>query len=420
MGWLFADKILRIVVNLLIMVWLARYLGPAQFGILNYSIAFVALFSTFALLGLEKIVVRELVGNPGLKEEILGTVFMLRLFGGVVAVILTVGTISLVRFDDSLTRWMVGIISLGMLLQTFDTIDCWFQSQVQSKYTVYAKGVAFIIANLGKVALIIMKAELIAFAWIGLAEMAIGAVGMVVVYRVSGFSLGQWKGSFERGVGFLKDSWPLILSGLTVMVYMRIDQIMIGEMLGDEQVGIYSSAVRLSEAWYFMPMIIVSSIFPSILQAKTRNQDQYLSSMQKLYYVMSWISISIAIPATFLRGPIINVIYGEGYRGADTVLAIHIWAGVFVYLGVASSQYLLAENLTRISFYRTLGGAVVNVLSNLYFIPRHGINGAAMATLISYGVATFGIVFPKRTRAQFFMILRSLTLLPLPRSKPSK
>lgn len=164
-SWLFADRFLRMGVGLVVGVWVARYLGPEQFGLYNYAIAFVSLFSAFATLGLDNIVVRDLVRDPTCRDEILGTTFALKLIGGIFTLLLTVGIISLLRPNETLTHWLVGIIAVGMIFQAFDAIDFWFQSQTQSKFTVYARSTGFLLITIVKLILIWMQAPLIAFAY---------------------------------------------------------------------------------------------------------------------------------------------------------------------------------------------------------------------------------------------------------------
>jgi PST family polysaccharide transporter len=217
-GWLFADRILRMGVGLLVGVWVARYLGVQQFGVFNYATAFVALFSTLSTLGLDAIVVRSIVREPEKRTEILGTAFWLKLFGGLAALVLAVSSIILVRHDDQLTISLVAILSSVGIFQAFDTIDLWFQSQVQSKYTVIAKNTAFVITALVKVALISFNAPLIAFAWAGLGEVSLGAIGLIVCYRVRGYSPWLWPWSLPLAKTLLKESYPLILSGLTIAI----------------------------------------------------------------------------------------------------------------------------------------------------------------------------------------------------------
>ena len=407
-GWLFFDHILRMAIGLFVMVWVARYLGAEGFGVLSYATAFVALFSAFATMGLNSIVVRSIVNEPASTNETLGAAFVLKLLGGLCSLILAYTVISFMRPADTTTRWMVAIIATGLIFQSFDTIDFWFQSQIRSKYTVYAKNAAFLLANLGKIGLIFINASVIAFAWIGLFEIIVGAVGMVVVYRINGHTLWQLRANLNQTKKLLNDSWPLMLSGIAVITYMRIDQIMLGEMIGAGAVGIYSVAVLLSGAWHFIPMAIITSVYPAIIEAKKIDQALYYKRLQNLYDLMALLSISISIPVTVFAGDIIAFLYGESFAGAEVILSLIVWAGFFMSWGVASGQFLLTENLHTISLYRTLAGAVVNIVLNLILIPAYGITGAAIATLFSYFVAAFFVVFFEKTRQQSVMMLKSL------------
>jgi PST family polysaccharide transporter len=400
-------------VSLFVGIWVARYLAPEQFGILSYALAFVMLFTTFSKLGLDNIVVRNLVKHPELAEETLSTAFMLKLVGGVLSLVISVGAVALLRPADTLTISIVAIIAVGMVFQSLDVIDLWFQSKVQSKYTVYAKNTAFLLASACKVGLILWHAPLIYFAWITLIEIAIAAVALVVVFRLRNTNLKRWCPKLRTARRLLKDSWPLILSGLTVMVYMRIDQIMLGEMLGANSVGIYSAAVRLTEAWYFIPSAIAISVFPSVIEAKGISEELYHSHLQKLYRLTVWLAIAIAIPVTIFSSEIISILYGANYLGAEKVLTIHVWTCVFIFLATISGQYLITENYTKISLLRTSAGAIVNVVLNLILIPKYGIRGAAVATLISQFTVAFFIIFIKKTRHQSFMMFRALIPIPI-------
>jgi len=189
---------------------------------------------------------------------------------------------------------------------------------------------------------------------------------------------------------------------------------MLGQMVGDEAVGIYSAAVRISEVWYFIPMMIVASVFPAILEAKKRSETQYYQRFQHLYDLMVWLSVAVALPMTFLSTPIVTLLFGESFSASGTVLAIHIWAAVFVFLGVASSKWFLAENRQMLNLQRTALGAVVNVVLNFLLIPDYGPVGAAVATVVSQATAAFffDAVQPV-TREMFFMKIKSMNLLRL-------
>ena len=408
-GWLFADRILRMGVGLFVGVWVARYLGVEQFGVFNYASAFVGLFITISTLGLDGIVVRSIIREPEKRSLILGTAFWLKLFGGVVALVLAVSCIVLVRRDDQLTIFLVAILSSVGIFQAFDTIDLWFQSQVQSKYTVIAKNTAFVITALVKVILISTHAPLIAFAWSSLGEIGLGAIGLMITYKISGYSPWVWSWSLPLAKTLLKECWLLIFAGMSVMLYMKIDQIMLGEMIGNEAVGIYSAAARISEVWYCIAIAITSSVAPSIYAAKAISELLYYRRIEQLAQVLVFVSILIALPISLFSRTIITTLFGNQYAAASPILAIHIWASLFVFLGVAVSTWYIAEGLTHIALYRTMIALVTNVLLNLFLIPAYAGVGAAIATLISYAVGhVFANALNKRTKKIFIIQIKSV------------
>jgi PST family polysaccharide transporter len=388
-GWLAVDKILRMGVGLFVGVWVARYLGPVQFGALNYALAFGALFGSFAALGLDAIVVRDLVSDPASKEVTLGTAFALRQVAGVITWGCIIAAISLVRPDDSLSRWLVAIVSSTFFFRGFDVVDFWFQSQVQSKFLIWAYGCVFVIVALLKVVLILLKAPLIAFAGTIVAESALGTVGAVLIYHLRGFSVKAWHASLSRAKVLLGEGWPLIFSGLMIMLYMRIDQVMLGQMVGDDAVGIFSAAVRFSEIGYIIPTIIASSILPAIVKSKESGEHVYQQRIQKYYDLNACLAYLFSIPMTLMSPYIVSFLYGDAYKGAATILAIHIWSSIFVFLGVARWQYLVTEGFLKFSLIATILGAGTNITLNFFLIPKyHGV-GAAMATVCSQFVSAF-------------------------------
>jgi O-antigen/teichoic acid export membrane protein len=410
-GWLFFDKVLRMGVGLLVVVWIARYLGPDQFGLFNFVSAFVGMFGAVAGLGLQSIVVREIVRDPACKEETLGTAAVLQLLGGLLAYGCVLGSIFLLRPEDTLAQLLVAILSSIMLFRFTDVALYWFESQVLSKYIVWVQNGCFLIFAVIKVGLILSNAPLLAFAWAIVAEALIVAVLVIFMLSLRGPKLQQLRFSLLRAKTLMADSWPLLLSGMAIMVYMKIDQIMLGQMLGDDAVGIYSAAVRISEVWYFIPMMIAASVFPAILEAKKRDEAQYLQRLQRLYDLMVWLSVAIALPMTFLSTPIVLALFGSAYAESGPVLAVHIWASVFVFLGVASSQWFVAENQQILSLQRTLLGAVINVILNFILIPHLGPLGAAVATVVAYAIVTFlSDAAQAETREMFAMKLNSLNI----------
>ncbi|MCF2146321.1 flippase [Desmonostoc muscorum LEGE 12446] len=391
-SWLMADNILRMGIGLIVGVWVARYLGPQQFGLLNYSMAFVGLFSVVAKLGLDSIAIRDLVRNSAGEKEILGTTFSLKFVGGVISFLLAIGILFLIGTDDPQSLWITGIISLSLIFQIFDVIDFWFQSQVQSKYVVYAKNGAYILANAVKILLIQAKAPLIFFAVITLGEVAFSAIGLIIVYRLTGYVFKTWKFNFSLAKNLLKESWPNIMAGFSIAIYMRVDQLMLGNMVGNEAVGIYSVGVRLAELWYFVPLAISSSLNPAIIQSKQDGEENYYRRIQKALNIVVVLAYAVGIGTMFFAKPAITLLYGTKYIDASSTLTIYVWAGVFVSLGLIRGIWITIEGMMRFGFITTLLGAGMNILLNFLLIPRYSGTGAAIATVISYGFSDYLIL----------------------------
>lgn len=417
-GWLFTEKIVQMVLGLLVGVWITRYLGPERFGRFNYAIAIVGLFLPIAKLGLDSIVIRNLTRDPTRKDETLGTAFLLKLIASSLVFCITLGVVILStpsgtpNFGETFV--LVGIVATGTILQSFEIIDFWFQSQVQSKYSVLARNTAYVLINGVKIGLIQLGAPLIAFAIAMVAEYALAGIGLIVAYRLQGNFIKAWQVNFRYAKTLLTDSWPLILSGIVIMIYMRIDQVMLGQMVGEKSVGIYSAAVKISELWYFVPNAIINSVFPSIVQAKDISEEVYYKRIQKLLNVVTVLAYSVAIPVTFLATRIVTLLYGEYYAEAGPILNMHIWAGLFVSLGMARSSWIITEGLMKFSAATTAIGAVINIVLNYLLIDQYGGLGAAIATVVAQIFASYAAhAFYPQTRKMFILQTKAITLLGL-------
>ncbi len=388
-SWLFIDQVIRLGVGLLVGVWVARYLGPQQFGALSYALAFVSLFSSVVSLGLDSIVVRNIIKDPEHKEEILGSTFALKLIGGGATLLLSVGLIFLLRPADTLTRWLVAIIAAGMIFQAFDTIDFWFQSQMQAKFAVFAKNAAFLLMASVKIVLILLKASLIAFAWVGFAEVVLSAIGLIIAYKTRGLYLTKWTANYDRSLGLLKDSWPLILSGIAIFVQAKIDQVMLGDMIGDSEVGQYSVAMRLIEAFGFIPIIIHNSIAPAITEAKLIGERFYYNRLLNLYRIMFILFLVTAIPIFAFSEQIVIFVFGIQYQKAGSLLSLFAIRLFFANFGIAKNLFITNENLFRYSMIMAVIGALVNLTLNYILIPKYASVGAIWAMIISFAVTVF-------------------------------
>jgi O-antigen/teichoic acid export membrane protein len=407
---MFAEQMMRMLAGLLVGIWVARYLGPAQFGLFSYAVAFAALFSSIAKLGLDSIMVRDLVREPAQRDIYMGTAFWLKLAGSL-AMLGVIGIALQLTTCDSTTRLYIFIIASGAIFQPFEVVDFYFQSKVLSKFVSICKLIQLTISSLIKIFLIYIDSGLFWFVIVSLIDQITLAATLYLAYRYQ--KIGMYFKHFNRHVAkkLLIDSWPLVLSGLAVMIYMRTDQIMIKEMLGEKEVGLYSAATRISEIWYFVPILITNSIFPAILNVK-KDSPKYLFRLRVLFSVLVWIGILVAAITAFIYDWLIIFLYGQDYQQAGQVLMIHIWGGIFVALGAASGSWFVSENLQRYALYRTLLGASVNIALNFALIPKYGILGAAIGTVVAQSVAAlFFDILTAKTRVLFFTKLKSIFLI---------
>ena len=410
-GWLLAGKLLSLVVGFII----ARYLGPYAFGDLSFADAFAALFAAVGTLGLDSFIIREIIQHPDKRDEILGTSLVMRLAAN--AVLIPLAILTYIAFRQLSTNetevpltLLIALCSSAALFKSFNIIDSYFQSQVASKYVVQVQNVCLVLSTGVKIALIYNHAPVLYFAGALVFDSTILALGLLFIYKRKQLHLHTWTFNWARAKSLIQQSWPLILTAVMISIYMKIDQVML-KSAGSKIVGIYSAAARISESWYFIPVAIVTSVFPAIIHARKTDIQRYHKRLQNLYDLLVAISLPVAILVSIFANQIIHILYGNPYQGAGLLLSIHIWSGIFVFLGSASSQFLLAEGFTLISFSRTAFGALVNVVLNLWLIPIYGALGASIATLIAYASSTFFILAIPQTRAQGVSMLKSLFLI---------
>lgn len=407
------EKVFRLLIALTVGVMVTRYLGPKDFGVLSYAQSFVGLFGAFSTLGLSDILVRELVKSKEKHFELIGTSFWLQTIGSCFIMSCLIFYV-LFNNNESITNKIILIIGVTTFLQSFNVIRTFFNSQVKSKFGTIPAFFGIIISSILKIYFIWQKASLIFFVYILVFDILFLALGQIYFYTKSKHSMRKWRFKSSTAKSLLKDAWPLILSSIVISIYMKIDQIMIKELIDNAAVGQYAAAVRLSEAWYFIPMTICTSLFPAILNAKATSIKLYRQRLGKLYDLMVVLGFSIVIPVMFLADWGILFLYGKAFDQAAIVLKIHIWAGVFVFLGVANQKWFISENLQAYNVICLGFGMVINVVLNLILIPKYGIVGAAYATLVSqFAASVLAPSFFAKTRLSFFMMIQSLLLINL-------
>lgn len=379
---------LRMGLGLVVSVAIARYLGPENFGLYSFVLSIVGIVAIFSKLGLENLLKRELVTNENMRNELMGTSIVLSTTAGAVIyalMIFTVGQLS----ENSLLIGIFALIGAQLFLNPFKVFELWFQSQVRSELSVKATSIAVAVFAMLKIVVIFLGGGLVFFGCLFLLEHLLVVFLQGYFYQRHFGRIFDWKVSWNLGANLLSKSWPLIFSGLAVAVYMRIDQVMLCVMVGDEAVGNYAAAARISVVWYFLPQILATSLFPAIMNARASDQSIYLKRLQCFLDLNAALAYGVAIPLSIGSTWIILILFGPEFGAAGSILAIHAWSCIFVFLGVSRGQYLTAEELFKFSLLCTVLGAVTNLSLNYLLIPGMAGVGAAIATLFSQFVSAF-------------------------------
>jgi len=412
-GWLMLGRVGSMGIKMISTMLVANYLLPAKNGILNSSVSYIYLFAAVASLGLDSFIVKELHQYPQKRDTILGTSFGLKIVAGITCLPLIYIAWQLFPLTN-IPYLFVFILSFTGLFQSLTIIDAYFQSEVKSKYIMQVQIIGNVISAAIKLALIfVFSAELIYFFYAYVFDILLLSIGYFWVYEKQGLSLINWNFDWQLGKRLLSLSWPLIISGIMVSVYMKIDVIMLKELLGEEgdnASGAYATVVMFSEALNFVPVVIVSSLFPAILNARRDDPIRYQKRLQDLFNLMVWLSLAFAVFIS-IGSPLIYKFFKPQFASAAPVLAVHVWGSIFVFLGVASSQFLITEGYNKLTFIRTGFGAIVNIVLNFMLIPKMGMMGTAIATVIAYFSSAFVILFIPKTHKQGIMMLKSLFLI---------
>ena len=407
-SWLFFDKILKMSFGVVIVVLLSRYLTPSEFGLYNYTISIVSLFAAISALGLNDIVVRDLL-EKSRSYTTLGSAFVLRITGAFVGISLLLIAIYVLRPNDENSKYMVLVLSFSILFKSSDTFKSYYESKTASKSVVVVENTVFIFSSLLKLLMIYEKAPLIIFIYLLLLESTLIFFFLIYVYNRQEKSLLYWEFSMIRSKELLKDSWPLIISSAAWIIYSKMDQVMIGQILGNREVGLYAAATNLSQISSFIPAIITFSIVPSIIQFRLSNRNYYNEKFQVIYNIVTTILFLLALTITLFSKFIINLLYGENYLESSSVLTIQFWVVVLIGLATVSGRYLINDNYQKVTMSRHLLGVIINIPLNLILIPVYNIEGAAIASLISLFIVNYVFdMFYRKTRFIFFQKSKAL------------
>ncbi len=406
-GWIIGERIYQMGISLFVGLWTARYLGPTNYGVLNYVAAFVSFALPIVGLGLEGVLVKKYIDFPHKSGMYLGTAILMKFVASVMTSFLIVYAVSLFNIGDTEKTVVAVMESVALLFRSAEPIEFWYQAKLQSRYTSIIKMTSYTVMSAYRIILMLIGASVVWFALAMSVDMIIIAMLYAYLYikqKQPEMSV-DWKCARE----LIGESYHFIISGLMVVIYSQVDRIMIQQMLGDYEVGLYSAAYTICSLWFFIPNAVIVSSRPLIMEAYTTSHELYETHLKKLYASIFWMGVGVALLVTLLSPYIMFLLYGKEYIGASNTLSIGIWYGIFATLGSARGIWILCEKMNRyVKYYLTMG-MVINLFLNYLFIPCWGIDGAATATLITQGFScVFAPMVFRETRSHIFLLVKGI------------
>jgi len=387
-AWMIAEYFLKIIATIFVTIYVARYLGPEQFGVLSYILAITAIVKALTRLGMDGVLVRDLIKYPDQTRAYMGTAFGLMIIASLIGIV-SIGLFSYLLESDEQVKLYIFIIATSLIFQAFSVIDFNFQSKLMSKYSAIAKSISFGISSIVKVYLVLTNAEFILIVVSYVFDGLLMAVMLITAHIYKKQQDFKFHFDYRLISPLLKSAWPLIVSAASAILYMRIDQVMIGNMLDTSQLGLYSAASKVFEGWIMLSYIVSVSLLPAIAKLKTKSADTYEQSLIFLFRVLVGLGIVFAITTIFCSEFLIVSIFGLQFIEAEGSLIILMLASPFIALRTLSVRYMIVEGYENKIAARTVFTLFVNIILNWILIPIYGIEGAGISTLISLFIGSY-------------------------------
>ena len=403
-GWIIGGRLVNKLLAFLVGILTARYLGPSNYGLINYAAAYISFFASICTLGINSIIVKNFVDHPDEEGKTIGTTLLLRAVSSLLSALMIVGIVGIVDRDEPLTVVVVALCSVGLIFQIFDTLNYWFQARLQSKYSALASLASYAAVSVYKIVLLVLGKSV---EWFALAS-ALDYIVLAVVLAAAYFKNGgqRFTASWAKAKELLSSSTSFIISGLMVSIYACTDKLMLKQMLGEASVGYYSLASAISVSWAFVLSAIIDSLYPEIVQSFNTNRIYYERKNRQLYAIVFYTSLFMSAAICLLARPFIEILYGASYLPAVQPLRIVVWYTAFSYLGVARNAWMVCENRQKYLKYLYMGAAAINVVLNLLFIPPWGASGAAAASLLTQIATTVllpAVIRPLRANTKLML-----------------
>ncbi len=406
--WLLSDRAFRLGLGLVVNVWLVRYLGADSFGLMSFAQSLVVIFAVLSQLGLETIVVRELVRHPEAEGRIVGTSVALRLTGSLATLACAGAAAAILRPHDPGAFWLTVTFSGMAFAQSLDVLEYWFQSRSLIPPLAQARMAAGLIGATAKIVAILMKAPLEVVALVIVGEYTVSSLALLVTFVRRPEAPRVWRATRGMARELLRESWPLVLNSVAIVISVRVDQMLITTMRGTTENGIYAAAQRLMEVVYYLPVATMAAANPILLRWHQQDLAGYDARLQRVFSALALAGFAIAIGISLTSSWIVSTLFGADFHSSAAVLTILAWNAPVLFVAVAQTNWFIAHGRQRGLMTRSLVAAVLSVTFNLVLIPRLGARGAAISMLVSQFVAQVLVnALPRNTRGLFLMQLRA-------------
>ena len=408
-GWIIGGRVVNKVLAFFVGILTARYLGPGNYGLINYAAAYTTFFASVCTLGIDSVIIKNFSDHPDETGTALGTTILLRATSSVLSALMIIGIAMIVDRDEPVTILVVALSTLGLVFQAFDSIKQWFQSRLQSKYAAIATLIAYVAASAYKVILLIQGRSVALFALATAVDHLVVAICLYIAYKKQRGPSFVW--SKQKAKELLSVSGSYIIAGLMVSIYASTDKLMLKQMLDETTVGFYSTAVSISTTWAFVIQAVIDSVYPSVIHAYKTNQALFEKRNRQMYALVIYIAGFVSLIICVLAKPIMTILYGAAYIPAAAPLKVVVWYTAFSYLGVARNAWMVCENKQHYLKYLYSGAALINVILNVLLIPSFGATGAAAASLITQISTTVLLpILIKPLRGNVKMMLEAVLL----------
>ena len=387
--WMIIQHLYSMLTSLTVVALIARYLGPSDYGLINYCASVISIFTTLAGLGLDNLIVSEIIRNPEKEGGYLGTALP----------------------GDKVLFIVAVLQGLGMIFQTYDVLVYWFRIKLKMKFISIAMVCAITVTSIIRIVMLYLK---VSVEWFALAISIQALVAAVIITAVfikkSDVKL---KVSMADARALLRISYNCIISSMSIIIYMQADKIILEKMTDSAHVGIYSAAVMLATCWQFVPSSLIDSARPVVLEKRKVSGEEYLDRFKLVMAGANLVSFVFALLMSALGWAFIYIVYGNEYMDAVIPLIILSWATFFAMSGYVRSIWITGEGFYRFDKIFTVTAAVLDIVLDILFIWQFGIIGAALATLVTYIYEVLIIpLFFKETRVFTKLYFQSFKLIP--------